>query len=240
MSNYLIRLDDASIYMNNNNWNKMFELLDKYFIKPIVAIIPHNEDENLITKYEANLNFWSDARNYVLKGYTIGLHGYNHKFITNSGGINPVNYYSEFAGVSLEVQKEKLNKAMKIFTKEKITPKVFVAPAHTFDLNTLIALKEETNIEVINDMIASSPFMYKGFKFVPQQMGYARKSPLPMKLITYCYHPNTMTDDDFIKLEEFLKKYQDKFIKFEDIKKYKKRRNLYDKLLNFLYFFRRK
>lgn len=41
------------------------------------------------------------------KGWIIALHGYEHVFETTSGGINPVNNKSEFAGVNLEKQKKK-------------------------------------------------------------------------------------------------------------------------------------
>lgn len=55
---YLIRLDDASEYMDVEKWNKLEVLLDKYDIKPIVGIIPINQDAYLLGKYKKNYNFW--------------------------------------------------------------------------------------------------------------------------------------------------------------------------------------
>ena len=48
---YLIRLDDASEYMNVDNWAMIEELLEKYGIKPIVGIIPKNEDKEFVSTY---------------------------------------------------------------------------------------------------------------------------------------------------------------------------------------------
>ena len=74
-----------------------------------------------------------------------------------------------------------------------IDPKVFFAPAHTFDNNTLIALKECSNIRIISDTIANDIYTKYGFTFVPQQAGRVRKQPF--RTVTFCYHPNTMNDD---------------------------------------------
>ena len=48
MVRYIIRLDDASPTMNWSKWNAIFEILDKFHIKPIIAVIPNNEDKSLI------------------------------------------------------------------------------------------------------------------------------------------------------------------------------------------------
>ena len=44
MSHYVIRLDDACPTMNHANWNRMEYLLDKYSVRPIVGVIPENQD----------------------------------------------------------------------------------------------------------------------------------------------------------------------------------------------------
>ena len=38
MSQYILRLDDASDYMDVKKWQRMEELLDRYGIKPLVGI----------------------------------------------------------------------------------------------------------------------------------------------------------------------------------------------------------
>lgn len=88
--------------------------------------------------------------------------------------------------------------------KNGINPKIFFAPAHTFDRNTLLALKNKSNIRIISDTIAYDKYEDEGITFIPQQSGRVRK--LPFKTVTFCYHPNLMRDKDFFELENFLKK----------------------------------
>lgn len=231
---YLIRLDDASEYMDVNKWNRVEEILDKYSIKPIVGIIPNNQDENLVNSYHFDSNFWYKAQKWQEKNWTLALHGYTHVYSTYDGGINPVNYRSEFAGVSLKEQKDKIENGLKIFKKHSIKTNVFFAPSHTFDMNTLKALKSKSNIRIISDTIANDVYKMDDFHFIPQQSGKVRK--LPFKLTTFCYHPNIMNEKDFKLLEGFLGKYRHDFGSFEHIKFTDRRASLYDKALRKLYF----
>ena len=82
MSQYIIRLDDASEYMDLPKWIFMEALLEKYNIRPIFGIIPKNEDKSLITKYEYNPKFWELMHVWINKGWTPAMHGYEHRYIT--------------------------------------------------------------------------------------------------------------------------------------------------------------
>ena len=62
---------------------------------------------------------------------------------STDGGINPVQNKSEFAGHPLEVQKKKIRQGIAVFRQHGIEPSVFFAPSHTFDHNTLEALKQD-------------------------------------------------------------------------------------------------
>lgn len=231
MSRYIIRLDDASHKMDTEKWNRMETLLDKYSIKPLVGVIPNCEDEAM-SEYPVDSNFWNRVETWLKKEWVIAMHGYNHVYTTNSGGINPVNKRSEFAGVSLEEQKKKIRDGVEIMRSHNINPLVFFAPSHTFDENTLIALQSESDIRIISDTIATKPYFYKNFTFVPQQSGRVRK--LFFNTVTFCYHPNVMTEKDFDYLENFLITYSNKFVAFP-IEKATKTRNLFDRFLNYLY-----
>ena len=233
---YLMRLDDASEYMDIKKWTRIETLLDKYNIKPIYGIIPSNEDPELL-KYGKVDDFWKLMKNWQNKGWTPALHGYTHVFESEDGGINPVNKRSEFAGVLLERQKEKIKNGYEILKKNKIETKIFFAPAHTFDKNTLIALKEESSIRIISDTVSNDVYFNDGFYFIPQQSGVCRK--LPFKIVTFCYHLNIMEDDDFDRLEKFLELYGTCFVSMDQIKLHKKKRSLLDLILKELYFMRR-
>lgn len=234
---YILRLDDASEFMNLDNWKRIEELLDKYGIKPIYGIIPANEDPELF-KYGRVDGFWQLMREWGEKGWMPALHGFSHLFETNEGGINPVNDRSEYAGVSIERQKKKIREGYAILKKHDIEPIIFFAPAHTFDNNTLIALKEECPIRIISDTVANDIYFQDEFYYIPQQSGMCRK--LPFKVTTFCYHPNIMKDNDYKVLENFLKHYSSKFIDFKDLKLKKRRRGTIDRLLEKIYFARRK
>lgn len=234
---YLMRLDDASEHMNLNNWLRMERILDKYGVIPIFGIIPANQDPDLL-KFDEVTNFWQLMIEWQDKGWTPALHGYSHVFETNEGGINPVNKRSEFAGVALERQREKIRDGYRILKDKGISASIFFAPAHTFDENTLVALKDESPIRVISDTIANDIYYKEEVYFIPQQSGHCRK--LPFKTVTFCYHPNIMNDVDFEKLEEFLNVYKNRFGNFEIDMMKKRKIGLKDRFINKLYFARRK
>lgn len=233
---YYMRLDDACEKYDIELWNRMENLLDKYSIKPLVGIIPFCEDP-MMDGYSLDSNFWSRVDRWIRKDWVMALHGYNHVFITEDGGINPVNKYSEFAGVPLDVQKEKIRFGIEVLRSHGIDPKVFFAPAHTFDMNTLKALAEESNIQIISDTAANKPYSRYGFTFIPQQSGQVRK--LPFNTVTYCYHPNTMKEKDFHVLNEFLRVNHNFFKPFPTIQ-VQREYGWVDRIVNYLYFARRK
>ena len=236
MSKYILRLDDAASKMNIENWNKMEKLLDKYNIKPLVGVIPDCKDP-MMNEYKVDEGFWDKVKMWQEKGWCIALHGYEHVYCTQDGGINPVNKRSEFAGVSLEKQKEKIRKGVSIFREHDINAKVFFAPSHTFDLNTIEALKQESNIRIISDTVANKPYSSYGIVFVPQQSGQVRK--LPFDTVTFCYHPNMMNDKDFYELEKFIQCNIDLMAEFP-LTIVNRKRSIFDILIKQLYFLRRR
>ena len=232
MRKYIIRLDDACEKMDVEKWGQMEELLDKYNIKPLVGLIPHCEDKAM-DKYPVDNSFWEKVQKWIEKGWIIALHGYNHVYSTQCGGLNPVNKRSEFAGEPFDVQKNKIKAGIMIFREHGIDPQVFFAPSHTFDENTIIALKEESNIRIISDTIATKPYSKYNMTFVPQQSGRVRK--LLFNTVTFCYHPNIMNEKDFLELEDFLK--SNKFCTFPlDVTSRKK--SLIDGILERIYLFK--
>lgn len=234
---YLIRLDDAAEWMNKKNWVRIEFLLDKYNIKPIVGVIPDIKDKEIINKVDRIANFWDLVHEWENKNWAIAMHGNNHTFETMDGGINPVNNYSEFAGLDYNSQSKKIKNALNVFSENNIKPDIFFAPAHTFDENTLLALYKNTDIRIISDTVASNIYFSKHFYFFPQQTGKLRK--IPCKIVTACYHPNNMVNADFIELEKFIKNNQNKITNIKDCSLIKRKKKLYDRFLNFLYFYKR-
>ena len=236
MSKYILRLDDACEKRNIANWDRMETLCDRYDVKPLVGVIPHCEDPKM-QAYPNDDKFWRRVAIWQDKGWTIAMHGYNHVYVTKDGGINPVNHQSEFAGLPLEEQKNKIRDGIAVFERHGLQPKVFFAPSHTFDLNTLEALRTESDIRIISDTIASRPYRQFGFTFVPQQSGHVQR--LPVTVATFCYHPNGMDDISFSNLELFIHRWKSEFIAFP-LDFVTRKRTLYDAALEKIYFVRRK
>lgn len=210
MTKYIMRLDDACPKRDVAKWDRMEILLDKYGVKPLVGVIPDCKDPDM-DKYAEDVDFWTKRLPlWQEKGWTLALHGYNHVFKTDCGGINPVNKRSEFAGLPLDVQVSMIADGVAVLRKYGVNPKVFFAPAHTFDENTLNALQNVSDIRIISDTPANKPYSKYGMTFVPQQSGRVRK--LLFNTVTFCYHPNTMNEAGFEQLENFLK--ENKFFDF--------------------------
>lgn len=238
---YLIRLDDACPTMDRAKWQRMFSILDRYDVKPMVGIIPHNEDPN--QKIDApDDGFWNKAKQWEQKGYAIALHGYNHCYISDKGleGVNPLWSRSEFAGVPLDVQKQKIRDGFEILSEHGVKPKYFFAPSHTFDENTLKALKECTDIRIISDTIATEPYRKGDFVFLPQLGGHCVEMKIK-GIWTFCLHPSTMTDANFEAAEIFLKIHKNEFIGFDElVLPDLKGKSILGRLLSFAYFTHRK
>jgi len=212
---YIIRLDDACPTMNKDKWSKIEKILDKYNIKPIIAVIPNNKDTSMIVD-EYDSTFWKKVKNWQKKGYYIALHGYEHLYVTQNSGLIPFNKQSEFAGLSFEEQSKKIKEGWEIFKKHDIKTNIWVAPSHTFDKNTLKALKQETSISIISDGIGLNPFIKNGFKWIPQQLW--RFKNMPFGVWTICLHPNTMSDMDIKQMGNFIKENKNKFVLVDEIK----------------------
>ena len=238
MKQYFLRLDDTSDYMDVEKWKRMETLVDRYNIKPIFGIIPDNRDESLIKKYIHNPDFWELVHKWIDKGWVPAMHGCYHQYITNEGGINPINRRSEFAGVSFDKQQEMVNYGYKLLLDKNVNPNVFFAPSHTFDLNTLKALKAVTPIRIVSDTIAYDIYKDEDFWFIPQQCGAVRR--LPFKIVTFCYHPNTMTEESFDKLDCFLSSNKKYFVPFSKSLLKDRNKNVFDKVLNSIYMYKHK
>ena len=201
---YLIRLDDANHYMNALKWLRMEQLLGELGIKPIVAVVPKNKDPELMGG-SFNHDFWQIIRRWQEKGWSIALHGFEHKFhhVPRSKTVIPFYDRSEFAGLGFSAQSAKIRKSLEIFKYNDVSPKIWVAPAHSFDWVTLDALRQETDIRLVSDGIAFNPYRANGFDFIPQQLWDVKKRYFG--IWTICIHPETMDETAFDELYEKLR-----------------------------------
>jgi predicted deacetylase len=201
---YLIRFDDICPTMNWSVWRQVEEILARAEVKPMLAVIPDNQDEQLKVCY-TNKSFWDEVRGWQTRGWTIGLHGYQHLYETSNAGLIGINKFSEFSGLCYTEQRSKLRQALDIFERERVVPDIWVAPAHSFDRTTLQALCD-LGIRRVSDGFSLYPHLdSSGMVWIPQQLWRFRK--MPFGLWTVCFHVNNWTGDDIarfgLEVQEF-------------------------------------
>jgi predicted deacetylase len=212
---YIVRMDDACPTMRREIWDPLEAALDNLGIRPIVGVIPDNQDPSMLCS-EPDPNFWEKVRIWEKKGWGIALHGLHHTHHLIQPGCHtliPPHKKSEFVGLSLEKQRQLLRESWRIFSENGIKPSVFMAPSHTFDTNTLLALQLETDIRYITDGHALFPFRDGNFIWIPQQLWRFRW--LPFGIWTVCLHPNDMSLSELNSLIEHLTRFAGKTVSFE-------------------------
>ena len=191
-----VRLDDITPDMD---WQRFFAfkaLLDKYQVKPLIGIIPDNGDESLEGTGEgAPEDFWAYVRGLAEEGWSIALHGYRHLYTTGHGGMFPLNNFSEFAGLPYEKQKEMLAQGKAILEEKGIHTDLFMAPAHSYDKNTLKALKEN-GFTKVTDGFGSRPYNWKGLVFYPISFQLGRTLKKEKGYSTMVIHAGTVKEEE--------------------------------------------
>jgi predicted deacetylase len=204
---YLLRFDDLCPTIALSRWERVLSLIDEFGIRPILAVVPENRDHDL-ARCEPDPHFWSRMRALEAAGATIALHGYRHLCRSNGKSLVPLHSHSEFAGVPQELQREWICAGLNILRVQGLNPRVWVAPRHGFDMNTLEALRLE-GIEILSDGLARVPFVRGGITWIPQQLW----SPVEKRkgLWTICLHTNTIRNSQVDQLREFLRQHAGQF-----------------------------
>ncbi len=198
-----VRMDDIAPGMD---WKKFMDfkaLLDQYGIKPLVGVVPDNQDENLERTQEngeyrdrmGEEDFWAYIRELQEQGWSIAMHGYQHVYTQKKGGVFPLNRFSEFAGLPLARQLAMLEKGRAILDSHGIKTDIFMAPAHSYDKNTLKAL-HQAGFRKITDGFGKRPYFWKQMCFYP--IAFRLESSLKKKqgLTTMVVHANTASQKD--------------------------------------------
>ena len=210
------RLDDIAPNMNWENFNRIVEIFKRHNTKPLLLVIPENRDPEFL-KYSFSPHFWQIMSQLRHGGWVAGQHGYRHLYKTHSGGILKINRKSEFAGVDYGEQKTMLASGKNILEANGLKPEVFSAPAHSFDRNTVLALKEN-GFRYLSDGIALYPFKKWGLVWLPQTMWRPRK--ILFGAATVAIHLNTMSTEDLNYLESFIKENREIIGDFSELMKW--------------------
>jgi peptidoglycan/xylan/chitin deacetylase (PgdA/CDA1 family) len=210
---YLLRFDDICPTMNWEIWAEIEKILTGFKIKPILAVVPDNQDSHLQVA-PAHPDFWQQVRRWQSQGWTIGLHGYQHRYVTAEAGIIGFNNYSEFAGLPSAEQEAMLQKGLAIFQHERVRADVWIAPAHSFDTATVTVLKE-LGLHFINDGFFVFPRVDNGILWVPQQLWDFR--PMPFGVWTVCFHHNEWTPEEMLRFRYNIRQYKGFIASFNEI-----------------------
>ena len=210
----LIRFDDVAENMNWPLMNKCEALFDKLNIKPVMGVIPSNEDKDLLI-YPKKENFWGIVKKWQSKGWEIAMHGYNHIYDkeTNRKDFFEYGGKSEFFGHTLDVQLKKVKKGLEIFKKNNINVRTFFSPNHTYDLNTFEALKL-SGINQVIDGYGLKPYLENNIKFIPQL--FYKPIFLPLGLQTTQIHLNYWTEKELDNFLNIISKNYKKIISYEE------------------------
>lgn len=209
-----VRMDDITPDMNWENFVFFQKLFKETNIKPLLGIVPDNRDKKLHCE-KAHKDFYEVMKNLEKEGYSLAMHGYHHIYTTQSGGIFPLNNYSEFAKVSYDRQKEMLMLGKEKLKEHGIETDIFMAPAHSYDSNTLKALKE-TGFTKITDGFGKAPYRYKGMTFYPISFQLSRSLKQKEGVTTMVIHANTVTEAEKERYVRIFREYGKNMISYSD------------------------
>ena len=210
---YLLRFDDLCPTMDMGAWERFTPMLARHSIKPILAIVPANEDTGFM-RGAPDEGFWNEMRGWQSAGAAIGLHGYRHLCVAQGRGLVPFHRETEFAGVAEAEQREWIGKGVEILRGNGLEPTVWVAPRHGFGGVTLKCLRD-AGICVLSDGLGTVPWRDGGMTWIPQQLW----GPVEKRrgLWTICLHANTASAAVVEGLEGFLEGFAGQFTSVEQV-----------------------
>jgi predicted deacetylase len=210
---YVLRFDDLCPTWAFSRWRRFLRVIEEFGIRPILAVVPANRDPELQVA-EPDPEFWREMRRMEAAGATIGLHGYRHLCESQGRSLLPLQERSEFAGVAYETQREWIRAGMEILRGHGLTPRIWVAPRHGFDTDTLRALRDE-GMALLSDGLARMPFVRGGVTWIPQQLW----EPVEKRsgVWTICTHSNTASDDLVQCLAGFVQRHAAQFTSVERV-----------------------
>ena len=227
-----VRLDDITTDMEYEKFYKMKQILDTYQIKPLIGVVPFNEDKNLMRSPKME-DFAGFLQGLTKEGWVVALHGYEHLYSTSKGGLFPLNHFSEFAGLSFEKQDEMIVKGKEQLASWGIATDIFMAPAHTFDKNTLKALKKN-EFTHMTDGFGKQPFVRNGLTFLPIAIKQSDCYKDTEGYTTLVYHTNTMDDTDFERCKKMFDDNRESLISYEEmLKQTPRKRGMFGNLWEF-------
>ena len=211
----LLRMDDIAENMNWHHMDLCEKMFDEMNIKPLIGVSPDNKDISLL-KYPKNSDFWARLNGWKKKGWEIAMHGYNHVYDTKTNYKDYFNYGgdSEFYGHNYNHQFLKIKKGKEILKKKGHDVRSFFAPNHTYDQNTLKALKAN-NFTFIIDGYGIFPYESNEIIFFPQL--FYKEIMLPFGIQSTQIHINYWNETYFENFKKFINTNSDNIKDFDTL-----------------------
>ncbi|MEY4702058.1 MAG: hypothetical protein RL326_2245 [Pseudomonadota bacterium] len=205
---YIFRMDDITPGMHWGRFWALLSLFRAHNIKPLLGVVPDNQDSSLDVS-TPHPDFWGVMRKLQDEDCVdFAQHGYQHTLYPAPdaailGRDLGIKEMSEFASFPYEIQREKIKNGKRIMEHNGIHTDAWMAPNHTFDHNTLAALRDE-GFQSVTDGIALFPYSAHGLIFIPQQSWRPRWMPCGVQ--TICLHTNEVTPLEVRALRHFLRR----------------------------------
>ena len=99
--------------------------------------------------------------------------------------------------------------------KHGIETDIFMAPAHSYDNNTLRALKE-VGFTKMTDGFGKAPYLYRGITFYPISFHLGRSLKQKAGVTTMVLHANTVTEADKERYSRIFREYGKNMISYSE------------------------
>lgn len=210
---FLLRFDDLCPTVPRAGFSRFLPLIEEFGLHPILAVIPNNLDPQLQLA-PPDPEFWARMRDLQAAGAAIGLHGFRHLCVSRGAGLLPLHRTTEFAGVAEQAQRQWIHAGLTILRGHGLNSRIWVAPRHGFDRNTLRVLRDE-GISLVSDGFARVPFLRDGVTWIPQQLW----APVDKAkgLCTICIHAHTAPDALLEQLHLFLRRHAGQFTSLDRV-----------------------
>lgn len=187
----LFRMDDICPTMDREWFDRYLDLFRAHGVRPLLGVVPDNRDPDLALQ-PPDPGFWARLRALRDEGAVdLAQHGYQHLLTDGRPGLLGPSLgfgaWSEFATLPYEEQHARIKAGKALLEAEGVGTDVWMAPAHTYDTQTLRALVD-LGFKVVTDGVGLFPVSEHGLLFVPQQLW--RPMRLPVGVGTCCIHSN--------------------------------------------------
>lgn len=212
----VVRIDDVCPTMDWKYFEKTISLIESYGIKGLLGVIPDSKDFDMIYSPERK-DFWEYIKKLEKKGWVLAMHGCHHIYDTQAKGkVVAYKKGSEFAGKSYEEQYGLILLGCNALEKHNINTKIFFAPAHNYDDNTLKALAANGFL-YMSDGRSRRPYKRCGIWMIPTNR-------FPMKgVATIVCHPsshnNSNSQHKYNEYKLLLEKYKANLVDYRVLMK---------------------